>query len=121
MDPIETTAAYRKYYINNLPCRTPCTASGIMQVTAMCKVDYQPVASDPDYLIIPNVPALIAECEATRFRSMDNEKALGMAEAKHADALKLLFGQLDHYMGRERPAISVSLFGPRRHLRHQPI
>lgn len=121
MEPVETTGQYRKYFVGNLPCKPQCSTTAFNQVTAMCKIDYQPVASDPDYLLIPNVPALISECEAIRFRAMDNKDALGMAEAKHADALKLLFGQLDHYMGNERPSISVSLFGARRHLKRQPI
>lgn len=121
MEATETSAAYRRYYINNLPCNTCYSPGGITQVTAMCKLDYVPVASDPDYLIIPNVPALIAECEAIRYRGMDNLKAQALADKRHNEGAQLLFGQLDHYMGRERPAINVSLFGPRRSLKYQPI
>lgn len=120
MEPTETSAAYRRYLVNNLPCQSPTTGAGI-QVTAMCKLEYVPIASDSDYLGIPCIPALLAECECLRYENMDNQKAQQMAVQKHAKALSLLFGQLDHYLGRERPAISVSLFGPRRHLRYQPI
>ncbi len=120
MEPSETSAAYRRYFINNLPCNCCNTSTGITQVTAMVKLEYIPIASDPDYLGIPNVPALIAECEAARFGIMDNIKAQQLGAARHQKAIGLLFGQLDHYLGRERPAISVSLFG-RRRLARQPI
>lgn len=120
MEPSETAGAYRKYFVGNLPCRPQCTV-GPHQVTAMCKLEYVPIQSDPDWLGIPCVPALIAECEALRYESMDNVSAQKMAVNKHAKALQLLFGQLQHYLGNERPAISVSLFGERRALRPQPI
>lgn len=121
MEGVETNAVYRRYLINNLPCNCPASPTGTVQVTAMCKLDYVPVASDPDPLIVPNIVALMAECEAIRYGNMDNPNALSMAKSKHADAVGLLLGQLDHFMGKERPAISVPLFGPERHLRHQPI
>lgn len=121
MEPSETVANYRKYFVGNLPCRPACTFNGMNQVTAQCKLDFVPVASDPDRLSIPNIPALIEEVESLRFRSMDNEKAQAMGAAKHAKCLQLLFGQLQHMLGNERPAISVSLFGPQRHLKMQPI
>ncbi len=121
MEPSETSAAYRQYLINNLPCNCCANAQATVQVTVMAKLEYVPIASDPDYLLIPNVPALIAQCESIRYSAMDNVKALAMADKKHTDALRLLFGQLDHVLGKERPAITVPLFGTRRRLRHQPI
>lgn len=121
MEPNETVGQYRRYFVGNLPCRPQCSATGQNQVTAQCKLEYVPVSSDPDYLGIPNVPALIAEVEALRYESMDNVESQTLAAQKHAKALGLLAGQLNHYLGNERPAISVSLFGPRRHLRYQPI
>ena len=121
MEPTETSSSYRKYYVGNLPCRAACTPGGVSQVTAQCKIEYTPIQSDPDYLVLPCVPALIAECESIRYSNMDNVAAQRMGTDKHAKALQLLFGQLQHYMGNERPAISVNLFGPRKHLRMQPI
>ena len=121
MEPSETVSQYRRYFVGNLPCKPQCSTIGVNQVQAMCKLEYAPIQSDPDYLGIPCVPALIAECEALRYECMDNVKAQQMGVTKHAKALQLLFGQLQHYMGNERPAISVNLFGPRRHLRMQPI
>ena len=121
MEPGETVGQYRRYFIGNLPCFPQCTQTGTNQVTAMCKLDYIPIASDPDYLGIPCVPALIAQVTSIRFRNMDTLKAQEMADKRHNDAIKLLFGQLNNYLGNERPAISVSLFGPRRMLHNQPI
>ncbi len=121
MEPAEMVGCYRRYYVGNIPCRPQCSATDTNQVTAMCKLDYAPIASDSDYLKIPNVPALIAETEAIRYFSQDTEVAQDLGAKKHAEALRLLFGQLQHYLGNERPAISVSLFGPSRHLKYQPI
>lgn len=121
MDPSETAASYRRYLVNKMPCSCCDSGNGQVQVEAMCKIEYMPISSDPDYLQIPCVPALLAECEALRYETMDNQKAMQMAGAKHQKALQLLFGQLDHYLGKERPAIIVSLFGPRRSMRYQPV
>jgi hypothetical protein len=120
MEPSETSAAYRRYLLNGLPnfcCTNPV---GSVSVTAMVKLEFVPIASDSDYLLIPNVPALIAECECLRMENMDNVKAQGIGQQKHAKALQLLFGELDHYLGRERPAINVPIFGSDRLIR-QPI
>lgn len=112
MEPSETSAAYRTYLVQGLDhgqcCQSPPTQR---QVTAMCKVEFTPVSSDSDYLVIPCVPALLSECEAIRFESMDNAKVVALAAPKHQKALQLLFGQLDHYLGNQKPAIRISLFG----------
>lgn len=130
MEPSETAANYRRYFLDKLPCSCAAgcpstTTSAQIQVTAMAKLEYIPIASDPDYLGIPNVPALIAQCEFIRYSAMDNVKAQQLADKRHSEALKLLFGQLTHYLGNERPAISVSLFGKTKHhgkrLQRQPI
>lgn len=114
MDPSETSAAYRRYFVNGLPVNCCNTPLGQVQVTSMCKLDFVPVISDPDYLGIPNVPALIRECQSLRFSEMDTATAFKMSSAKHQEALSLLFGQLDSFMGKERPAIEVPLFGSER-------
>jgi hypothetical protein len=121
MEPGELVAQYRRYFVGNLPCQPQCSSTGLNQVTAMCKLDYVPIASDPDYLGIPCVPALIAEVEALRYENMDTVVAQQLGTGKHAKALQFLFGQLQHFLGNERPAVSVSLFGPSRHLKYQPI
>jgi hypothetical protein len=121
MEPSETTAQYRRYYVRGIPCFPQGSASAVNQIVAQCKLDYIPIASDPDYLGIPNVPALLAECEALRYETVDDMKSQQLAATKHAKALGLLAGQLTHYLGDTRPAVSVSLFGPQKHLRYQPI
>lgn len=113
MQPSEETALYRKYFINGLPtrCCNASTTSTTLQVLAMCKLDYVPVQVDSDYLTIMSVPALIDECMSIRFGRMDTPGAQQLSMAKHQSALRLLFGQLDNYLGKERPAIRRSLFG----------
>lgn len=114
MQPSELTASYRKYYINGLPsscCNSCTTSSANLQVLAMCKLDFVPVTCDSDYLRIMSVPALIDECMSIRFSRMDTPAAQQLSAAKHASALRLLFGQLDHYLGKERPAIQRHIFG----------
>jgi hypothetical protein len=124
MQPGETTALYRKYYVNGLPaaCCNGTVPQGTnnLQVLAMCKLDYQPVSCDSDYLGILSVPALIDECMSLRYGGMDTPGAQQLSAAKHKSALSLLFGQLDHYLGKERPAIQRHLFGSNR-MRLQPI
>jgi len=120
MQPGETTASYRKYYINGLPkdcCNVP---GGTIQVLAMCKLDFTPVATDSDYLNIMSVPALIDECMSIRYGRMDVAGAQDLSDKKHASALRILFGQLDHYLGKERPAIQRHIFGSDR-MRLQPL
>lgn len=114
MQPSETTALYRKYYVNGLPsscCNTCTTTTTTLQVLALCKLDFVPVQVDSDYLRIMSIPALIDEGMAIRYSRMDSPQAQQLSAAKHASALRLLFGQLDHVIGRDRPAIKRSLFG----------
>jgi hypothetical protein len=113
MQPSEQTALYRKYFVNGLPtrCCNSSTTNTTLQVLAMCKLDYVPVQVDSDYLMIMSVPALIDECMSIRFGRIDTPGAQQLSLMKHQSALRLLFGQLDNYLGRERPAIRRSLFG----------
>ena len=120
MDPHEVTAQYRKYLLNNLPVQCCTTSSGIVQVTSMVKLDFIPVKSDSDFLTIQSLPALIEEVQAIKYSRMDSEIAAKLEEKHHAKALSLLFGQLDHYLGKTQTAISVPIFGSNR-LRAQPI
>lgn len=120
MQPGEVTALYRRYYLNGLPnscCNIPL---GSVQVLAMCKLDYRPVQCDSDYLCIQSIPALIDEAMSVRYSRMDSPGAVGLSAAKHASALRLLFGQLDHVLGKERTAIQRHIFGSDR-LIPQPI
>ncbi len=120
MQPGETTASYRKYVVNGLPTHCCNTSGGVIQVLALCKLDFTPVQVDSDYLIIQSVPALIEEGQAIRFSRMDTPGAMALSERKHENALRLLFGQLGHMLGNERPAIGRHIFGSQP-LRLNPI
>jgi len=109
MEPGETVASYRRYYTNGLPT-THCGESTI-QVSAVVKLDFVPVVADTDYLIIGNIPALIEECQSIRYNRMDNADAKKMSQFHHANALRLLFGELDLMVGKERVSVTVPIFG----------
>ena len=114
LEPGETVAGYRRYYLNNLPCN--CCHShplGIqdVQVTAIAKMELVPVAVDTDYLLFCNLEAIIEECCSVRYSEMDNSGAKQMAQEKHLQAIRLLQGELVHYLGKDKPAISFKPFG----------
>ena len=121
MDPNETTAAYRRYLVNGLPCNCCATSpAGTVQVSAQCKLDYVPVISDSDYLTIQSIPALGEEIQAIRYSRMDSPQAPALETKHHAKAISLLNGQLDHFLGKINTAVTVPLFGSDR-LRLNPI
>lgn len=111
MEPGEVTAHYRRYLLNRLPRSCACGGDGRVQVTAQVKLDFNPVQSDPDYLLITSIPALIEECQAIRYSRMDAPKSAELEQKHHLKALTLLFGQLDHYLGKTNTAIRVPIFG----------
>lgn len=114
MQPSEGIAAYRKYYLNGLPSKCCDTTTGIIQVQAQCKLDMIPARSDTDYLMIPSIPALIEEVQFIRQSRMDDPNAQKMADRHHERALSILFGQHDHYYGKQTASITVPLFGSNR-------
>ena len=120
MEPDETTAAYRQYFLNGLPAACCNTPQGIVQVQAQVKLDFVPVLNDSDYLLIQSIPALIEECMAIRWSRIDAPQATAKEKTRHAKALSILCGQLDHYYGKTKTAIGMRLFGSDR-LRPQPI
>lgn len=109
MQATEQTGQYRRYFLNGLA--NTCCATTSQQVLALCKLDFIPAQADQDYLLIQSVPALIEECMAVRYSRMDTPGAAQMAQAKHAKALQLLFGQLDHFLGKTSASVTVPLFG----------
>ena len=117
MEPSETTASYRRYYFDNLPCSccvpagTTPSASSTVQVTAIAKLEMVPVSSDQDYLLIQNLEAITEEAQAIRFSQMDNSTGPAMAAAHHANAVRYLNGELTHYLGKLTPAVQFSPFG----------
>lgn len=120
MEPHEPTASYRRYLVDGVPRQCCNTGAGSVQVTAQAKFDYVPVNSDSDYTIIQSLPALIEECQSIRYSRMDSANAIQFEQKHHARALQLLFGQLDHTLGKTQTAISVPIFGSNRP-RLQPL
>ena len=109
MQATEQTGQYRRYFLNGL--KNTCCGAGTQQVLAMVKLDFMPVQSDQDYLLIQSAPAMIEEAMSVRFSRMDTPGAAQMSQTKHANALRLLFGELDHYLGKFQTAITVPIFG----------
>jgi len=120
MDPNEGVASYRRYLINGIPSNNLCCTSpgSPLQLTAQGRLDFIPVANETDYLTIPNVPALLEEAQACRFRRMEN--GMGQSVYHHQQALALLCGQLDAMEGKVNTAISVPIWGSSRP-RRQPV
>ena len=119
MEPHETTAAYRQYFLNGLPANCCTTPGGVVQIDVQAKIDFVPVVSDRDYLTIPNIPALIEEGQSLHYSEMDTETAAKLEAKHHAKALALLNGQIDHYEGKVNTAIGLKIFGSAK-LRPQP-
>lgn len=117
MQPGERVADYRRYYFHNLPCNC-CHAPGIgiqpVQVTAIAKLDLIPVVVDTDYCLIQNLEAITEECQSVRYSEIDSESAKKMAAERHTQAVRLLQGELVHYLGKTNAAVSFSPFGTAR-------
>lgn len=110
-EPGETTPSYRRYQITALPdnCCVGTNTTAI-QITALCKLEYIPVAVDTDYLVIGNIPALTEECQSLRMAEMDDPKAMSKSEYHHKRAIKLLNAELRHYLGEQVPSIAVDIW-----------
>ena len=111
LDPLENAGWYRRYLVTGLPLNCCNTPAGTVTLTTQVRLEFQPIESDPDYLFIPNIPALIQEGFSWRYDRMDNTKALALSQQHHAKALSLLNGQLDLYNGKTKTAIRVPMFG----------
>lgn len=114
MEPGETVACYRRYFLNPLPtscCEVPGATAGTVQVRAMAKLDFVPVAVDTDYTLINNLAAIRCELESVRYEGMDNPNAEKLSIERHARAIRFLNKELEHYTGRQHPAIQFSPFG----------
>jgi hypothetical protein len=98
----ETNPAYRRYYINPI-----CSTCGSYTVNAVAKLQYIPALRDTDPLIISNIPALTEMCQSLRGYSQEVTAAHGMADTHEKRAIKLLKQEMDHYLGKENPAVTV--------------
>jgi hypothetical protein len=124
LQPTETTSIYRRYYFHNLPrtcCPSSntnaCTGSGTttdITVTALAKLEPLPAYSDTDYLVIQNLEAMILEAESLRLSGVDNRASKEMSQERHLQAVRLLNGELTHYLGKNNPAVNFAPFGTAR-------
>lgn len=115
MQPSETTASYRRYYINGVPnncCET--NIEGVSQVTAIAKLDLIPVVNDTDYTLIQNMEAIIEECASIRYSEMDSPTAKAMSIDRHKLAIGFLNGELCHFLGKDSVAVGFAPFGSAR-------
>ncbi len=116
MEPGETTASYKRYFVGGLPrncCNLPpgsATDPNTVQLTALVQHCYVPVSVTTDYLCLPSVEAIIHEAQAGRFMKMDLPNALAMSDWHHRSAIRLLQGQSIAEQGSLAPAISFSPF-----------
>jgi len=128
LEPGEQTTSYRRYFFDCLPCGCCPPANGPTpppsclppQVTAIAKLELIPVVNDTDWLLFQNLEAVIEECQAVRFSEMDNASAQQQAEIHHKRAIRLLNGELGHYLGVNTPGVQVNVFGSAK-LEHQRI
>lgn len=108
--PQQTNPVFRRYYLQG-GCPQPSNATPpTRQVTAMAKYEYRPVSEPTDLLLISNIPALKAKCEAIRFSEIDNPNSQAMALLKHRQAVKILNQELAGMTG-ESPAVNLAVFG----------
>lgn len=129
MEPTETTAWYRRYYLNGLPrsccpsfrpirinegaptCGCPYDKREFVQVTALAKLDLIPVVAPTDYCLIQSVQALTFQCQANRFNKMDDTSSSTKAAEYHAMAIKVLRGQGISEDGKNNVSVSFAPFG----------
>jgi hypothetical protein len=113
MEPGEQVAGYRRYYFRGLPgncCDVPGVV-GQVQVTAMAKLSFIAAQVDTDYLLIGNLEAIGAECQAVRYGAMDGPIQKSMALERHREAIRYLQGELLQFLGKDKPAINFAPFG----------
>lgn len=116
MEPGEEVASYRRYYFDQLPfsCCSTTAPSAIPQavaVTSIVKLELVPALVDQDYLLIQNLEALIEEAQSARFSEIDGAAAKQESRERHNAAIGLLNGELNHYLGKDSPAVSFKPFG----------
>lgn len=117
MQPGEETASYRRYFFSNMPATccpplvTPVVGNQPLTVTGIVKLDLIPVVVDTDYLLIQNAEAIVEEAQSVRYSKIDTPAAKQMAQEKHLQAIRLLNGELAHYLGIDEPAVEFAPFG----------
>lgn len=116
LEPGETTASYRRYFFNALPCSCCPTQDeeGTVQVTAIAKMELLPLVVDTDYTVLTGIgaiEAIIHEAQAVKYSESDSPSAKSMAADSHRQAIRILIGQLSHYNGVDNVAVNFAPFG----------
>ena len=113
MEPYEGVAWYRRYLVSGMSNRLLCCApqGKSLYITAQGKLDFVPVVNETDYLLIPNVPALLEEAQSLRYSRMDSGNSEQKSAIHHSRALALLRGQATHYLGKINTAVNFRPFG----------
>jgi hypothetical protein len=116
MEPSEMTSGYRRYFFDPLPrnCCPTQANPGWINVTAIVKLEPIPVQVDQDYLLLQNIEAFIEEAQSVRLSEVDNKSSKAMANEAHIQAIRLLSGELAHYLGIDEPAVEWAPFGSAR-------
>lgn len=114
--PDELNPSYRRYFFKSLPRNavTPATdpvTYRTVQVTAMAKLEFIPLVRATDFLLIGNIPALREECASIKDSRVDDNAAQQRSILKHKNAVKRLKGELVHYLGNQKPAVTMAISG----------
>lgn len=116
MEPSETVAGYRRYFLNPVPknCCDVTSTGTTLTVSALVKLELIPVMADPDYLLIGNLQAIIEEMQSLRYSTMDTASSKQMEQIKHHQAVSYLNGEIVHYQGRDKPSFTFRPYGSAR-------
>lgn len=111
--PNEINPSYRRYIVTGLPatcCSNPPPASQLVAVAGLAKLEYVPVSQDTDQLLIGNLDALIAECQAVRYSKLDTPNAAVLEIKSHRTAIRMLQNEQRHYEGEQELSVVVNSF-----------
>lgn len=116
MQPGETTASYRRYYLDHLPCwccqpQPPQSSPQPVTINAIVKLDLIPIVYDTDYTLIQNQEAIMLECQAIRMSKMDTPASIAKGRDYHMEAIRLLIGEATHFLGKNTIAVNFAPFG----------
>ena len=108
MQATEQTGQYRRYFLNGL--KNTCCQAATQQVLALCKLDFIPVESDQDYLLIQSIPALLRKgwrCAIAGWTLPAVSRWLKRNTPMPSVAIRAI----DHFLGKFQTAITVPIFG----------
>jgi hypothetical protein len=111
MEPSEEVASYRRYYFHDLPRNCCQDNSSNVTATGIVKLELVPVRVDTDYCLIQNLEAIIEECASVRYSELDSQGSKQLSRERHNAAIGFLNGELNHYLGKDKPAVSFKPFG----------